>query len=123
MVKTACLQFNVRWDKQGPAVMVEFTLPSEKFKQQVRESLKNQGPGWRTVRVSKNHRIYTSGERDGMIYVIESGQVKLLLPSYEGKECLLSIRTAGDIFGELCLSGQTVRLETVVAMKNLPASG
>jgi len=97
--------------------MVEFTLPSEKFKQQVRESLKNHAPGWRTVRVSKNHRVYTSGERDGLIYFIESGQVKLLLPSYEGKECLVSIRTAGDIFGELCLSGQTVRLTTAVAMR------
>jgi CRP-like cAMP-binding protein len=52
-----------------------------------------------------------------MIYFIESGQVKLLLASREGKQCLASIRTAGDIFGEPCLSGQSQRLEMAVAMK------
>ncbi len=97
--------------------MFESTLPSDKFKQQVQDSLKNHAAGWRAVRYSRLQYIYTSGARDGMIYYIESGQVKLLLPSYEGKQCLASIRTAGDIFGELCLSGQPVRLETAVAMK------
>ncbi len=99
--------------------MVEFTLPSDRFKQQVRESLKNQPLGWRTVKYSKSQYIYTPGARDGMIYYIESGQVKLLLPSYDGKLCLTSIRTSGDIFGESCLSGQSVRLEMAVAMKEL----
>ncbi len=54
-----------------------------------------------------------------MIYFLESGRVKLLLPSAEGKECLLAVRAPGDIFGELCLSGQTSRLETAVAMQDL----
>jgi CRP/FNR family transcriptional regulator, cyclic AMP receptor protein len=52
-----------------------------------------------------------------MIYFIEKGQVKLVLPGCEGKQCLVSIRPPGDIFGELCLSGQSARLETAVAMK------
>jgi len=97
--------------------MVEFTLPCDRFKQQVRGSLNNQALGWRSANYTKSQYIYTSGERDGMIYYIESGQVKLLMPSYEGKQCLASIRTAGDIFGEPCLSGQSVRLETAMAMK------
>jgi len=45
--------------------------------------------------------------------------VKLLLPSPEGKECLLGVRAQGDIFGELCLSGQISRLETAVAMQDV----
>ncbi len=98
--------------------MVDFTLPHDKFKVQVRESLRMQLPGWRTARIAKHDPIYTSGERDAMVYFIESGLVKLVLPSYEGRECLLSIRTAGDIFGELCLSGQPTRLETAVAMND-----
>jgi CRP-like cAMP-binding protein len=40
-----------------------------------------------------------------MVYFIESGQIKLLLLSPEGKECLLAIHSDGDIFGELCLAG------------------
>ncbi|HEX9445722.1 MAG TPA: Crp/Fnr family transcriptional regulator, partial [Candidatus Binatia bacterium] len=35
----------------------------------------------------------------------------------DGKECLLAIHSAGDIFGELCLSGLPGRLETATAMK------
>jgi CRP-like cAMP-binding protein len=52
-----------------------------------------------------------------MVYFIESGQIKLLMLSTEGKECLLAIHSAGDIFGELCLSGLGARLETATAMK------
>ena len=37
--------------------------------------------------------------------------------SPEGNECLLAIHTAGDIFGELCLSGLGTRQETATAMK------
>ena len=62
-----------------------------------------------------------------MVYFIESGQIKLLMLSPEGKECLLAIHSAGDIFGELCLSGSGARLETATAMedtilKQIPAS-
>jgi CRP/FNR family cyclic AMP-dependent transcriptional regulator len=96
--------------------MVEFTLPCERFRQQLRNSLINQALGWRTLKYTRSQYIYTPGERDGMIYYIEKGQVKLQIPSPEGKQCLASIRTAGDIFGEPCLSGQSFRLEMAVAM-------
>ncbi len=97
--------------------MIELTLPSDKFSHQVGDFFKNQPPGCRTVRYAKSQNVYTSGERDASIYYIESGQVKLLLTSYEGKQCLASIRTTGDILGELCLSGQPARLETAGAMQ------
>jgi CRP/FNR family transcriptional regulator, cyclic AMP receptor protein len=98
--------------------MVEFTPPPEQFKQQIRQYLLKSSVGWRVERVAKRDRIYTSGERNDSIYYLESGQVKLLLQSYEGKECLVSIRTAGDLFGELCLTGHRVRLESAVAMRD-----
>jgi CRP-like cAMP-binding protein len=37
--------------------------------------------------------------------------------SPDGKECLIAIHTAGDVFGELCLSGLGPRAETAVAME------
>jgi CRP/FNR family transcriptional regulator, cyclic AMP receptor protein len=37
--------------------------------------------------------------------------------SPEGRECLLAIHTAGDIFGEFCLSGLGARLETATVME------
>ena len=47
-----------------------------------------------------------------------AGQVKLLMLSSEGKECLLAIHASGDVFGELCLSGIAGRLETATAMED-----
>lgn len=69
------------------------------------------------VTIRKRDPVYTCGDKDETVYFIESGQIKLLMLSPEGKECLLDIHTAGDVFGELCLSGLTVRGETAIAME------
>jgi CRP-like cAMP-binding protein len=71
----------------------------------------------RAVKIARHANVYTCGDQDEMVYFIESGQVKLLMLSSEGKECLLAIHTAGDIFGELCLSALGARMETATAMK------
>ncbi len=96
--------------------MVELTSPPEAFKLRMREFFRKRTE-CRQIKISKNEHIYSSGQREPMVYFIESGGVKLLLPSAEGKEYLLAIRCSGDIFGELCLSGQSARLETAVAMR------
>jgi CRP-like cAMP-binding protein len=51
-----------------------------------------------------------------MIYFIESGQIKLPILSAEGRECLLAIHGAGDIFGEMCLSGLGARGDTATTI-------
>ena len=68
-------------------------------------------------RLRNTLNVYTCGDQGETVYFIESGQVKLLMLSPEGRECLLAIHTAGDIFGELCLSGLGARLETAMAME------
>ena len=62
-------------------------------------------------------KVYNRGDSGGLVYFIESGQVKLLMFSPEDRECLLAIHTTGDIFGELCLSGVGIRRETATAME------
>lgn len=47
---------------------------------------------------------YGDDDRDGSVYLVEKGYVKLVTPTREGKECLQGIFTAGDIVGELCFS-------------------
>jgi CRP/FNR family transcriptional regulator, cyclic AMP receptor protein len=97
--------------------MIQETPQSDLFKKQLGESLLREAQNSRAVKFARHENVYTVGERDEMVYYIESGQVKLLMDSPEGKECLLAILSAGDIFGELCLSGLSGRLETAVAMK------
>ncbi len=97
--------------------MIQETPQAERFKQRLRDSLVNENLNSRAITIAKHDHVYTCGGQDEMVYFIESGQIKLLMLSPEGRECLLAIHTAGDIFGELCLSGLGTRLETATAME------
>lgn len=89
----------------------------DRFKEQMRESLRKETIHSRTIKFAKHDNVYTCGDNDELVYFIESGQIKLLMLSSDGKECLLAIHGAGDMFGELCLTGLGARLETATAMK------
>jgi CRP/FNR family cyclic AMP-dependent transcriptional regulator len=107
--------------------MNQQTLHADRFKQQMRDSLRHETLNSRAVTIARHANVYTCGDQDEMVYFIESGQIKLLLLSPEGKECLLAIHSSGDIFGELCLAGLGARLETATTMeetilKQIPSS-
>jgi CRP/FNR family cyclic AMP-dependent transcriptional regulator len=97
--------------------MIQQTPQSDLFKKQLGESLLRETMNSRALKIARHANVYSCGDQDEMLYFIESGQVKLLMLSSEGKECLLAIHGAGDIFGELCLSGLGGRLETATAMQ------
>ena len=88
------------------------------FKERLRSSLESKSPPFTTVKVCKHENVYTLGDRAETVYFIESGQIKLLTLSPEGKGCLTGIHTQGDTFGELCLAGPPVRRETATAMED-----
>jgi len=85
--------------------MIRQTPQADEFKQQLRDSLQRETQNSRAVKIARHANVYTCGDKDEMVYFIESGQIKLLMLSSEGKECLLAIHSRGDVFGELCLSG------------------
>lgn len=89
--------------------------PTKGFKERLHESL--QGLNFPTVHVGKHQHVYVCGDPERSVYIIQSGQIKLLMLSPDGKECLLAIHTARDIFGELCLAGSRSRQETATAME------
>jgi CRP/FNR family cyclic AMP-dependent transcriptional regulator len=97
--------------------MIQQTPQADQFKIQLRDSLLRETMNSRAVKIARHANVYTCGDQDETVYFIESGQIKLLMLSSEGKECLLAIHSEGDIFGELCLSGSGARLETAIAMK------
>jgi len=97
--------------------MIQQTPEAERFKEQMRDSLQRETVNSRAVAIARHTSVYTCGDQDDAVYFIETGQIKLLLLSPEGKECLLAIHSAGDVFGELCLAGSGMRRETAVAMK------
>jgi len=88
------------------------------FTQQLRRSLERVTHSFPTLHIHKHQQIYVCGDPADAVYFIESGQVKLLMLSPDGKECLLAIQTAGDTFGELCLADAGTRRETAIAMED-----
>ena len=97
--------------------MIQQTPEADKFKEKLRESLQRETLNSRAVKIARHTNVYSCGDTDENVYFIARGQIKLLILSSKGKECMLAIHTAGDIFGELCLSGLGARVETATAMK------
>lgn len=97
--------------------MIQETAETLLFKNQLQDSLLKEIPNYRSIKIAKHNNIYNCGDKDGMVYFIESGKVKLVITSSEGKDCILVIHSKGDIFGELCLSGSGERLETATTMQ------
>lgn len=98
--------------------MIQDYPETDLFKKQMRESLKSETRNSRAIKIPSHQHVYTMGEQDERIYFIQRGQVKLSMVSSEGRECLLAIHGAGEVFGELCLSGLVGRLETATAMEH-----
>jgi CRP-like cAMP-binding protein len=96
---------------------IQHTPQVDEFKKQLRDSLAHETRNTRAVTIARHVNVYTAGDPSEMIYFIESGQIKLLILSAEGRECLLAIHGAGDIFGEMGLSGLGARGDTATTMK------
>jgi CRP-like cAMP-binding protein len=87
------------------------------FGERLRASIRRKSLNASTIKVQKDNSAYSSGDHDNNIYLVESGQIKAVAPSPDAKDCLLAIYTAGDLFGELCLTARR-RFETATAMRN-----
>lgn len=98
--------------------MIPHSHEIDLFKRQLGDALELRTKDSRTLKIAKNENVYSSGDESENIYFIESGQIKLLMFSPAGKECLLAIYSAGDIFGELCLAHSGERGETATAMND-----
>lgn len=60
--------------------------------------------------------IFHKDDPGSVLYLIRTGQVKIVTVSPEGEELILAILTNGDFFGELSLFDQEPRSANVVAL-------
>ncbi|MEO3808319.1 Crp/Fnr family transcriptional regulator [Sphaerisporangium sp. B11E5] len=103
------------------------SVRTAQFKDELRSFATSDKLGATSIRYPKRTHIYNCGDHDANLYLVESGQVKTQAYARCGKECLLSIYTAGDIFGESSLLGSE-RTETATVMRTswvrrIPAAG
>src|SRR4051794_33402730 len=98
--------------------MIQQTPQADLFIQQLRGALRREARGLRTIKIAKHENVYTCGEPGDTVYFVESGQVKLVIVSTEGRECIFAVHGDSEIFGELSLSGLGERIETAIAMED-----
>jgi CRP-like cAMP-binding protein len=65
---------------------------------------------------AKKQIVFAQGDAADSVFYIQSGKVKIIVVSPEGKEAVVAILGADEFFGEGCLIGQPKRLATAVAM-------
>jgi CRP-like cAMP-binding protein len=61
------------------------------------------------MRVERGETVYQPGSPSNSVYVVEEGRVKLAYLDESGKKLTLAILDPGEIFGEMCLMGETQR--------------
>jgi len=70
----------------------------------------------RARRYRRGETIFHQGDQGDSLYVIESGAVKIVLPSPEGEdEAIIATLGPGDFFGELALLDGAERSATAIA--------
>ncbi len=99
-------------------MVTEEIFQADQYRAYVRELLRRESANSRVLKLPKHQHVYTCGDRDSAIYLIESGRIKLLVSSADGKECVTAVYGPGDFFGERCLCGPSIRSETAVTMRD-----
>jgi CRP/FNR family transcriptional regulator, cyclic AMP receptor protein len=89
---------------QGKAVSPkDLLVGSPLFAQLGAADLERLGGLFRRRRYRAGEPVFREGDPGTALYVIETGEVKILLGGAEGKEVVLSLLTPGEFFGELAL--------------------
>jgi len=72
--------------------------------------------GKTVIECGTDRNIFQQGQPADSLFYIRRGKVKLTVISQQGKEAIIAILSAGEFFGEGCLTGQPLRMATAVAM-------
>lgn len=80
--------------------------------------LETLGRALRPRRYARGDVVFQQGDPGDAFYVIESGEVKVVLPSEDGREAILTILGPGHFFGELSLLDGEPRSADVVAKED-----
>lgn len=60
-------------------------------------------------RCSRNHVIFREGDEASELYLVRSGRIAIAMQSPDGRESLVALMEAGDLFGEMALFDEEPR--------------
>jgi CRP/FNR family transcriptional regulator, cyclic AMP receptor protein len=72
--------------------------------------------GRKIIALAKNHKVFAQGDPSDAVFYIQYGKVKLDVVSKTGREATIVLLQEGDFFGEGCLTGQSRRVCSAIAM-------
>lgn len=75
------------------------------------------------LELDRGETIYHPGTSSTTIYLVESGRVKLAYLDESGKKLTLRIVDEGEIFGEMCLVGESMRRHLATAIEKTVVRG
>jgi CRP/FNR family cyclic AMP-dependent transcriptional regulator len=82
----------------------------------------HQRVGSMELRFIKDYRqgevVFDEGSRGREMYVVHTGEVRIVKKDSSGKEAVLSVLGPGEIFGEMALLDQKPRSATAIAVKD-----
>jgi CRP/FNR family cyclic AMP-dependent transcriptional regulator len=65
---------------------------------------------------TKKQRVFVQGDSSEAVFYIQQGKIRLSVVSKSGKEATIGVLNEADFFGEVCLTGQSLRMYTATAM-------
>ena len=66
----------------------------------------------------KGDAIFYEGDPGQMLYIVESGNIRIYLQTEDGQETSVTVCTSGDIFGELAVIDGLPRSASAIAMED-----
>ena len=75
------------------------------------------GRGKTIIEFVKNQVVFAQGEVADTVFYIQTGRVKVVVISEQGKEAVVGIFGPGQFFGEGCMNGHSLRIATTTAME------
>ena len=80
--------------------------------------LSGMSEGKTMVEYGPNRCIFQQGEPADSLFYLRHGKVKLVVKSQQGKEAIVAVLGDGELFGEGCLAGQSLRIASAVALSD-----
>lgn len=75
------------------------------------------GTGKTVSKYKKDQVIFTQGDVADTVYYLQTGKIKVVVVSEQGKEAVVGLVEAGQFFGEGCMNGHRFRMATATALE------
>jgi CRP/FNR family transcriptional regulator, cyclic AMP receptor protein len=69
-----------------------------------------------TQRLAEGETLFQAGEPGEALFVVQSGEIELYIKDVTGQKIVLTVASAGDVFGELSLLDSGPRTATAIAL-------